>query len=154
MHCPGGNATEPIWRVLASSPGISSWTPLKPQHSNQLWKSCFSKVYSNSYCSCSFKPEIIKIGQPSHKKYSKKILNFQDSTTIWKSCTKTVWKLIECTTYIHHQRTSVTDTNYLLKGLIQKAFRKQKYYYRTKYMIFKSFSSKHNKIFHYYLYLI
>ena len=45
VYCPGGNATEPIWRVLASSLGISSWTPLKPQHSNpnpnplanQLW---------------------------------------------------------------------------------------------------------------------
>ena len=47
MNCPGGNATELIWRVLASSDGISSWTPLKPQHSkpntnpkplaNQLW---------------------------------------------------------------------------------------------------------------------
>ena len=45
VHCPGGNATDPIWRVLASSLGISSWTPLKPQHSNpnpnrlanQLW---------------------------------------------------------------------------------------------------------------------
>ena len=45
MHCPAGNATDPIWRVLASSLGISSWTPLKPQHSNpnpnplanQLW---------------------------------------------------------------------------------------------------------------------
>ena len=45
VHCPGGNATDPIWRVLASSNGISSWTPLKPQHSNpnpnylanQLW---------------------------------------------------------------------------------------------------------------------
>ena len=34
MHCPGGNATDPIWRVLASSQGISSWTPLKPQHTN------------------------------------------------------------------------------------------------------------------------
>ena len=38
-----GNATDPIWRVLAPSDGISSWTPLKPQHSNpnrlvyQLW---------------------------------------------------------------------------------------------------------------------
>ena len=39
------NATDPMWRVLASSDGISSWTPLKPQHSNpnpnpfakQLW---------------------------------------------------------------------------------------------------------------------
>ena len=45
MHYPGGNATDPIWRVLASSDGISSWTPLKTQHSNpnpnplanQLW---------------------------------------------------------------------------------------------------------------------
>ena len=34
MHCPGGNTTDPIWRVLASSNGISFWTPLKPQHSN------------------------------------------------------------------------------------------------------------------------
>ena len=34
VHCPGGNATDPIWRVLAFSEGISSWTPLKPQHSN------------------------------------------------------------------------------------------------------------------------
>ena len=39
------NATEPIWRVLTSSDGISCWTLLKPQHSNlkpnplanQLW---------------------------------------------------------------------------------------------------------------------
>ena len=34
VHCPGGNATDPIWRVLASSDRISLWTPLKPQHSN------------------------------------------------------------------------------------------------------------------------
>ena len=45
VHCTGGNATDPIWRALASSAGISPWTPLKPQHSipnpnplaNQLW---------------------------------------------------------------------------------------------------------------------
>ena len=30
VHCPNGNATDSIWRVLASSKGISSWTPLKP----------------------------------------------------------------------------------------------------------------------------
>ena len=34
MHCPGRNATDLIWRVLASSDRISCWTPLKPQHSN------------------------------------------------------------------------------------------------------------------------
>ena len=42
---------DPLWRVLASSDGIFSWTPLKPQHSypnpnpkplaNQLWCSDF-----------------------------------------------------------------------------------------------------------------
>ena len=45
LYCPGGNAPSPIWRVLVSSDGISSWTPLKPQHNNpnpntlanQLW---------------------------------------------------------------------------------------------------------------------
>ena len=45
VHCPGRNVTDPTWRVLASSDGISSWTSLKPQHSipnpnplaNQLW---------------------------------------------------------------------------------------------------------------------
>ena len=35
VHFPGGNATDPIWRVLASSDGISYLTPLKPQHSNR-----------------------------------------------------------------------------------------------------------------------
>ena len=155
MHCPGGNATDPIWRELASSDGISSWTPLKPQHSNpntltnqlwcidfltpptfliiphrlpacleslrplknwcsiharwskslkqnfiayrsskvssrpdyifeihKLWQSGFSRVYSNCCCSCSFEPEIIIIGQSSHKMYSNNIVNFQESTTI------------------------------------------------------------------------
>ena len=45
VHCPAGNDTDPIWRFLASSLGISSWTPVKAQHSNpnpkplanQLW---------------------------------------------------------------------------------------------------------------------
>ena len=49
VYCPGENATDPIRRVLASSLGISSWTPLKPQHSNsnpnplanQLWSTDF-----------------------------------------------------------------------------------------------------------------
>ena len=196
MHCPAGNATDPIWRVLASSNGISSWTPLKPQHSkpnpkpnlkplvnqlwcidfltplallfsssladsllslnllchsktdawflqdgpkavwsipyvsvaffpslkhnliayrsskvsyrpdsifeiHQLWQSGFSRMYSNSCCSSSFEPEIIKIGQSSHKMYSTNILNFQESTTILDACTKKVLKLIEGTTCIH-----------------------------------------------------
>ena len=37
---------------------------------HQLWQSGFSRVYSNWCCSCSFEPEIIKIGQSSHKTYT------------------------------------------------------------------------------------
>ena len=187
MHCPGGNTTDPTWRVLASSDGISSWTPLKPQHSNpnpnplanhlwcidflyfshtsyhtsqtpclpwisyttqklmldsckmvqkqseafhtflwhffpsgkqtfisylsskvsdcifeihQLWQSGFSRVYSNCCCSCSFEPEIVTLGQSSHKIYSNKILDSQESTTILFSHTKKVWKFILCTSIV------------------------------------------------------
>ena len=179
VYCPGGNATDPIWSVLASSQGISFRTPLKPKrlanqlcsidfltpptpfiiphrlpafleslmslknwcsilarcsksslnHSirfwgifpslkhnfiayrsskvswrpdcifeiYQLWQSGFSRVYSHCCCSCSFEPEIIKIGQSSHKMYSNNILKFQ----ILNACTKKVWKLIECTPYVY-----------------------------------------------------
>ena len=176
VHCPGGNATDPIWRVLTSSDGISSWTPLKPQHSNpkplanqlwcigplysshtfhhpsqtpclrwisyatqklmlnsckmvekivwsilyvsvaifpslkhnfityrsskvslhpdcifeihQLWQSGFIRVYFNCCCSCSFEPEIIKIGQSSHNMYKKKSRNLLDAPRI---CIKISW---------------------------------------------------------------
>ena len=49
---------------------------------HQLWQSGFSRAYSNSWCCCLFEPEIIKIGQSSHKMYSNNIVNFQESTTI------------------------------------------------------------------------
>ena len=48
---------------------------------HQLWQSGFSRVYSNSWCSCSFEAEIIKIGQSSHKMYSNNIQDFHESTT-------------------------------------------------------------------------
>ena len=49
---------------------------------HQLWQSGFSRVYANCCYRRSFEPEIIKIGQSSHKTYSNNILNFQESTTI------------------------------------------------------------------------
>ena len=55
---------------------------------HQLWQSGFSRVYSNCCSSCSFEPEIIKIGQSSHKMYINNILNFQGSKTILNACTK------------------------------------------------------------------
>ena len=57
-------------------------------------------MYSNSGCSCSFEPEIIKIGQSSHKMYSNNILSFQESTPILNAHTKKVWKLIVSTSYL------------------------------------------------------
>ena len=36
---------------------------------HQLWQWGFSRVYSNSSCSCSLEPEIKKVGQSSHKLY-------------------------------------------------------------------------------------
>ena len=67
---------------------------------HQLWQSGFSRVYSNCWCSCSFEPEILKIGQSSYKMYSNNIVNYQESTTILNACTKKVWKLIEGTMYL------------------------------------------------------
>ena len=62
---------------------------------HQLWQSGFSRVFSNSCCSCSFEPEIIKVGHSSHKIYSNNILNFQVSTTILNACTKKSGNLLK-----------------------------------------------------------
>ena len=193
VHCLGGNANDPIWRVLASTDGISSWTTFRPQHSNpntkplanqlwwydfltpptpliiphrhpvfleslmplknwcsihprrsksslkhskrfcgifpglkqnciayhsykmssrpdwifeihQLWQLGFSRVYSNFYCNCLFKPDVIKIGPLSHKLYNNIILNFQEFATILNGHTKKIWNLIESTTYIMYPK--------------------------------------------------
>ena len=66
---------------------------------HQRWQSGFSRVYSNYCRSCSFKAEIIKIGQSSHKMYSNNIVKFLESTIILNACTKKVRKLIEGTSY-------------------------------------------------------
>ena len=61
---------------------------------HQLWQSGFSRVYSNSCCRCSFEPEIMKIGQSSHKMYCNNIVNFQDCTTILNASTKKYVNLV------------------------------------------------------------
>ena len=62
---------------------------------HQLWQSGFSRVYSNCCCSCSLEPEIIKIGQSSHKMYSNNILNFQVLMIILNACTKKSGNLLD-----------------------------------------------------------
>ena len=62
---------------------------------HQLWQSGFNRVYSNCCSGCSFEPEIIKIGQSSHKIYSNSILNSDESTTIINVCTKKSGNLLK-----------------------------------------------------------
>ena len=57
-------------------------------------------MYSNSYYSYKFAPKQEKIGQSSHKEYSNNILKYLEFTAIINACTKKVWKLIECTSYV------------------------------------------------------
>ena len=120
MHCPGENVTDPIWRVLASSLGISSWTPLKPQHSNpdinplanQLLCSDFLTPptpliipYRLSAFLESLMPLMIDsckmVEKQSHQMYSNNVLKFQESMTILNACPKKVWKLFEWSTHTH-----------------------------------------------------
>ena len=69
-------------------PYHSSKVSSRPDSIQLLWQSGFSRMYCNFYYSCSFEPEIIKIGQSSHKMYSNNIQNFQESTPISNACTK------------------------------------------------------------------
>ena len=50
---------------------------------HQLWQSGFSRVSSSSCCSCSFEPEIIRIGQSSHKILKCWVLSKEASSTIF-----------------------------------------------------------------------
>ena len=70
---------------------------------HQLWQSGFSRVYSNSCCS--FKAEIIKIGQSSHKMNSNNILNFQDNfKCLYTKSLETYWMhLVYIYIYIYTQ---------------------------------------------------
>ena len=62
---------------------------------HRLWQSGFSRVYSNCCSSCSFEPEIIKIGRSSHMMYSNNRPNFQESTTILNACPKRSGNLLK-----------------------------------------------------------
>ena len=61
MHYPGGNATDLICRVLASSDGISSWTPLKTQHSIPCWLSVKWEPSACRSCQCCQKKRSSKV---------------------------------------------------------------------------------------------
>ena len=113
---------------------------------HQLWQSGFSRVYSNCYCSCWFEPEIIKIGQSSHKMYSNNILNFQEFTTILIAHTKKVWKLIVCTSYIYvcvcvcvYVRACIIDFQTISKQKILRCFSQLKTHWNKCWMLSRAF---------------
>ena len=89
MYCLAGNATDPIWRVLASSLGIFSWTPLKRQHSNpnpnplanQLW--CIAFLTSPT-------PLIIPHRLPAFLEFLIPLKNWGSIHARWW---KTVWSI-------------------------------------------------------------
>ena len=103
------DSRKAVWSIayvsVAFSPSLkenfiayrSSKVPSRPDwifEIHQLWQSGFSRVYSKWCYSCSFEPEIIEMGQSSHKMYSNNILNFQESTTILNDCTKKSGNLV------------------------------------------------------------
>ena len=81
---------------------------------HQLWWSGFSRVYSNCCSSCSFEPEILKIGLSSHKMYSNSILNFQLSTAILNACTKKSGNLLNSPHTHTYTHTHIPDRRILL----------------------------------------
>ena len=94
MHCPDGNATDPIWRVLASSDGIPFRTPLKPQHSNPNPNR--NPLANQLYYIDFLNPPTPLIIPHRFPTFLESLLPIKKTD----ACTKKVWKLIECTTYI------------------------------------------------------
>ena len=83
VHCPDGNSTEPIWRVLASSLGISSWTHLNPNRlANQLW--CIDFLTPPT-------PLIIPHRLPA---FLESLMLLRNWCSIHASCPKAVWSIL------------------------------------------------------------
>ena len=93
---------------------------------HQLWQSGFSRVYSNCYCSCLFEPEIIKIGQSSHKMYSNNIESFQESTTISNACTKKSGNLLNA---LRITTNSIKYQSFVYSQLNDRFFSNNLYYH-------------------------
>ena len=115
MHCPAGNATDPIWRVLASFQGISSWTPLKPKHSIPCW------------LSVQWEPNACRSCQCCQKKGSSKVCGwicFVWPSWVWESQHASTgnsvsWSLDHCSRSSFHRRSpehqELRDLNWLAR---------------------------------------
>ena len=86
MHCPGGSATDPIC-VLDSSDGISSWTSLKPRHSNPNPKPVNSGVLTSlllPHLSLSLTDSLPSLNLLCHSKTDARFM---------QDCLKAVWSI-------------------------------------------------------------
>ena len=88
MQCPGGNVTDPIWRVLASSNGISSWTPLKRQYSNSNPKPLANQLWSFDFLTPPT-PLIIPHRLPA---FLESLMPLKNSCSIHARCSKSSLK--------------------------------------------------------------
>ena len=89
MNYPGGNSTDPIWRVLASSLGISSWTPLKPQHSNPI-----SNLLANQLWWTDFLTRPTPLILPYRfRAFLKSLMPLKNWCSIHARLSKTVWSI-------------------------------------------------------------
>ena len=89
MHCPAGNATDPIWRVLASSDRISSWTPLKPQHSNHNPNPLDNQLWCIEFLT----PPTPLIIPHRLLAFLESLLPLKNWCSIHARCSKTVWSI-------------------------------------------------------------
>ena len=86
VHCPAGNATGPIWRVLASSDRISSSTTLKPQHSNP-------NALANQLCCIEFLTPPKRLIIPNRLlAFLESLMPLKNSSSIHARCSKSSLK--------------------------------------------------------------
>ena len=91
VHCPAGNATDLIWRVVGSSDGISSRTPLKPQHSNP--NSNPNPLANQFWCIDFLIPPTPLIIPHRHPAFFESIMPLKNWCSIHARCSKTVWSI-------------------------------------------------------------
>ena len=80
-------------------------------------------MYSNCCSSCSFERDIIKIGESSHKMYSKNILNFQESTPILNANIKKSGNLLKAPRILRCDREERINQISECRKLAQKEYK-------------------------------
>ena len=130
VHCPGGNATDPIWRVPASSDGISSWTPLKSQHSNPNPSPLASQLWCIDFLT-PLTPLINPHGLPA---FLESLIPLKIWFSIYARCSKTHWSIPYVSVasfpslkqnFIAYRSSEVSDCIYEIHQLWQSGFSKQ-----------------------------